>query len=87
LSERSEHGDGAAQPSEQEYRLRLATLHSGAHMAIVGSVGLGAYALATPSGPHRALIAGLAAVGVVAGSLQRFLPSCSWSFGRCSRSA
>jgi diguanylate cyclase (GGDEF)-like protein len=75
LSERSEHGNGAAQPSEQEYRLRLATLHSGAHMAIVGSIGLGAYALATPDGPHRALIAGLAAVGLVAGSIARFLPN------------
>jgi diguanylate cyclase (GGDEF)-like protein len=74
LSERSTHGNGTAQPSEQEYRVRLATLRGGAHIAIVVSLGFGAYALATPGGAHRGLIIALAAVGLLAGLVTLILP-------------
>jgi diguanylate cyclase (GGDEF)-like protein len=74
LSERSENGSGATQPSEEEYRLRLATLRGGAHIAIAVSLGFGAYALATPGGTNRGLILALAAVGLLAGCVTLILP-------------
>jgi diguanylate cyclase (GGDEF)-like protein len=75
LSERKGEGSAAAPVTEQEYRLRLATMRSGAHMVILGSLGLVAYALATPHGPHRTVIAACSAIGMVIGCIARILPA------------
>ena len=49
MSERKGNGSAAAPVTEQEYRLRLATMHGGAHMAILASFGLADLRLRDPA--------------------------------------
>lgn len=75
MSEQIQHGESATQPTEQELRLRQATMRTGSNMGILGALGLTVYALATPGGPHRTLIATIAATGFAVGCIARILPS------------
>lgn len=77
MSERSKgaNADHASQPTEQELRLRQATMQIGAAMGILGSLGLTVYGLATPGGPNRTVIVALALVGLVVGCVARVLPA------------
>jgi diguanylate cyclase (GGDEF)-like protein len=75
LSERSTSGDNPSQPTEQELRLREATMRAASEVGIVGSLGLAVWALATPNGPHRSLIASVALTGLLIGCAMRILPA------------
>jgi diguanylate cyclase (GGDEF)-like protein len=75
LSERTRNGGGAAPPSDQEDRLRLAMVRVGVWMTVIVVIGAVAYALATWNRPHRDVVMAASVFAVLSIFVVTLLPT------------